>query len=301
MQAISVTNLSKAFNDGTQALKDVSFRVSQGEMVALIGASGSGKSTLIRHIAGLVCADNKPGCIEVFGKAIQENGKISKGARNSRSDIGVVFQQFNLVARLSVLTNVLMGVLGQAPSLRTICGIFTKREKQSAMQALARVGMGDFAARRSSSLSGGQQQRAAIARTIVQGAKVILADEPVASLDPASAKKVMDNLNSINQQNGTTILVSLHQVSYAKKYCQRTIAMRDGQIVFDGASQQLTPAFLRELYGDDSIELMPMSKQQPLQQQQQFLQQQQPQQLNEIIPNLGVNIHTESAQAIGSA
>lgn len=225
-------------------------------MVALIGASGSGKSTLIRHIAGLIPGDNSDSQISVFGSPIQTNGRISKGVRNDRREIGVVFQQFNLVGRLSVLTNVLMGVLGRASSFRTLLGIFTRAEKKRAMEALSRVGIASHAAQRSSNLSGGQQQRAAIARTIVQGAKLILADEPIASLDPASSRKVMDNLERINREDGVTVLVSLHQVDYAIKYCPRTIAMRQGEVVYDGPSDQLTPQFLQQLYGSESAELL---------------------------------------------
>ncbi len=224
-------------------------------MVALIGASGSGKSTLIRHIAGLILSDKGSGKIEVLGTAIQSNGVLAKGVRSHRREIGVVFQQFNLVGRLSVLTNVLMGVLGQAPSWRTWFGIFTREENQRAMKALARVGIASHAIQRSSNLSGGQQQRAAIARTIVQGAKVLLADEPIASLDPASSRKVMDNLAHVNREDGVTVIVSLHQVDYAIKYCPRTVAMREGEIVFDGPSEQLTPEFLQQIYGADSLEL----------------------------------------------
>ena len=260
MVAVRVDSLNKTFGKKKQALKNVSITLKSGEMVALIGASGSGKSTLIRHIAALVPGDKGSGAIEVFGFPVQSNGRISKGVRKHRRDIGVVFQQFNLVGRLPVLTNVLMGVLGTAPFWRTWFGIFTKDEKRAAMAALARVGIADHALQRSSSLSGGQQQRAAIARTIVQGARLILADEPIASLDPASSRKVMDNLARVNRDDGATVLVSLHQVDYAIKYCPRTIAMRDGEVVFDGASEQLTPDFLRALYGADSIELTAETK-----------------------------------------
>lgn len=260
MGAVRVENLGKTFANGKRALKDVNLTLAEGEMVALIGASGSGKSTLIRHIAGLLPGDKKPGAdgpgrVQVFGETIQARGRVSRGVRRHRRDIGVVFQQFNLVGRLPVLTNVLMGVLGRAPSLRTWFGLFTTSEKKLAMEALARVGIADHAAQRSSSLSGGQQQRAAIARTIVQGARLILADEPIASLDPAASRKVMDNLARVNRDDGVTVLVSLHQVDYAIEYCPRTIAMREGEIVFDGPSEKLTPDFLRELYGSDSIEL----------------------------------------------
>ena len=255
MVAVRINGLSKTFGRRKKALKNVSVTLSEGEMVALIGASGSGKSTLIRHIAGLVPGDRGSGPIQVFGATVQKNGRVSKGARNHRRDIGVVFQQFNLVGRLSVLTNVLTGVLGCAPAWRTLIGLFTGTEKSAAMAALDRVGIADHAGQRASTLSGGQQQRAAIARTILQGARLILADEPIASLDPASSRKVMDNLARVNRDDGVTVLVSLHQVDYAVKYCPRTIAMRDGEIVFDGPSAELTPARLREFYGADSIEL----------------------------------------------
>ncbi len=263
MSAVSVEHLSKTFGKTNRALSDVTFSIEPGEMVALIGASGSGKSTLIRHIAGLVTSDRSGGSVKVFDAAIQQDGKIADGVRQRRTEIGVVFQQFNLVGRLSVLTNVLTGVLGRAPFWRTWLGIFTRDEKQRAMTALARVGIASHAGKRAADLSGGQQQRAAIARTIVQGAKLILADEPIASLDPASSVKVMDNLKRVNEDDGVTVLVSLHQVDYAVNYCPRTIAMRAGEIVFDGPSDQLTPALLQELYGSASLDLTGGSVEQP--------------------------------------
>jgi phosphonate transport system ATP-binding protein len=260
--AIHVANLSKTFgkkrNAGRKALDDVSFHVRPGEMVALIGASGSGKSTLLRHIAGLVAADREGGRshIAVEGQCCQERGRIDSDIRAMRSRIGFVFQQFNLVDRLSVLTNVLTGVLGQSPSWRTSLLWFTQDEKRRAMESLARVGIADCALQRASTLSGGQQQRAAIARTLVQGARLVLADEPIASLDPASSKLVMDHLGRINREDGVTVLVSLHQVDYAIKYCPRTIALRDGKVVYDGPSEALTPELLNELYGAASEELL---------------------------------------------
>ena len=258
MSAVSVSSVTKSFSGDTVALKSVSLDIQPGEMVALIGASGSGKSTLIRHISGLLAADRgkSGGVIRVLGNDIQNNGKIASDIARTRTLIGVVFQQFNLVPRLSVLTNVLTGLLGRAPRLRTTLGVFTYHEKQQAMLALRRVGIEARARKRAMTLSGGQQQRAAIARTLVQGAKVILADEPIASLDPASAKRVMSILSEVNRHDGITILVSLHQVEYARRYCTRTIAMRDGEIVFDGASQDLTNNFLREIYGEASEELV---------------------------------------------
>lgn len=257
--SVQVAHLSKTFKSGCCALKDVSFCVKPGEMVALIGASGSGKSTLLRHIAGLIEGDRnltKKGYIAVRGQRVQENGRIDRDIRSQRSEIGFIFQQFNLIERLSVLTNVLCGVLGRAPNWRTSLLWFTREEKRRAMECLARVGISDQAMQRASTLSGGQQQRAAIARTLAQKARVVLADEPISSLDPASSKNVMEHLASINHDDGVTVLVSLHQVDYAIKYCPRTIALRDGEIVYDGPSTALTAALLADLYGDASIELL---------------------------------------------
>ena len=255
MTAISVDNLSKSFSR-LKALSNVSLDVSSGEMVALIGASGSGKSTLIRHIAGLERGNSDSGKITVDGRTVQERGRLSRDAQDIRREIGVIFQQFNLVNRLSVMTNVLVGVLGNIPKWRGTLGVFTRAEKITAMRALTRVGIAETALQRASTLSGGQQQRAAIARGLVQGAKVMLADEPIASLDPASAKRVMETLSSINRADGMTVVVSLHQVEYARRYCPRTIALRDGEIAFDGPSTALTNDFLRDLYGEASEELV---------------------------------------------
>lgn len=253
--AVSVDNLSKTFAD-TRALDDVSIEVGQGEMVALIGASGSGKSTLLRHIAGLVEADRTgTGAISILGRTMQAGGRITPDAREIRSSVGVVFQQFNLVGRLKVLTNVLIGNLGNMPRLRGCLSLFTGEQKKTAVQALQRVGIAPQAMQRGSTLSGGQQQRAAIARSLVQGARVLIADEPIASLDPSSARKVMDILGDLNRRDGITVLVSLHQVEYALNYCRRTIALRAGKVVYDGPSTALTPGFLGELYGAESEEL----------------------------------------------
>lgn len=258
MAIIEIAGLTKTFGRSKRALNDVNLNIERGEMVALIGASGSGKSTLIRHIAGLVEADRKAGpcCIEVLGQPIQKDGRIAAGARLVRADIGVIFQQFNLVDRMSVLSNVLAGVLGRIPRWRGYLGLFNKTEKLRAVEALHRVGIAATVRQRASTLSGGQQQRAAIARALVQRSKVILADEPIASLDPASSKRVMEALKDINSEDGITVVVSLHQVDYAVRYCPRTIALRDGEVVYDGASSALTPAFLHELYGAASDELI---------------------------------------------
>ena len=260
--AIEIVSACKTYRGNNAVLKDISLRISHGEMVALIGASGSGKSTLIRSIAGLLPIDARPsaegaqpGYINVFGIPMQEHGRISASAGRLRARVGVIFQQFNLVPRLSVLTNACLGLLGQIPRWRGTLSGFSRAEKQRAMQALARVGIAEHALKRGSELSGGQQQRAAIARTLVQGADILIADEPIASLDPSAARRVMDILAALNRQDGITVLVSLHQVEYALAYCPRTIALRNGRIVYDGPSSALTAAFLSEFYGAESEEL----------------------------------------------
>jgi phosphonate transport system ATP-binding protein len=251
--AIEVTSVSKSFRKSRKVLSDVSLRIEPGEMVALIGASGSGKSTLIRAIAGLVPIDAAGGgSITIRGASMQKSGRIAPSAQSIRSHVGIVFQQFNLVPRLSVLTNVCLGRLGQIGRWRGTLAKFSMDDRRQAVQALDRVGIAEHALKRGSELSGGQQQRAAIARTLVQGSEILIADEPIASLDPSSARRVMDILAELNRNDGITVLVSLHQVEYALHYCPRTIALRDGQVVYDGPSEALTPAFLAELYGADS-------------------------------------------------
>ncbi|MBX2864125.1 MAG: ATP-binding cassette domain-containing protein, partial [Leptolyngbyaceae cyanobacterium MAG.088] len=186
--AVRVTGLSKAFK-GQPALQAVSMTVAMGEMVALVGASGSGKSTLLRNLNGLQQADQ--GQVEIFGNVLQIEGELHSKARKIRSQIGFIFQQFNLVNRLTALENVLVGNLSQLSLWRSLVRNFTKAEKIQALAALERVGILEQAHKRASTLSGGQQQRVAIARCLMQGAKIILADEPIASLDPDSARKVM--------------------------------------------------------------------------------------------------------------
>lgn len=253
MTAITVSQLSKKYGS-TRALDNVSVTLERGEMVALIGASGSGKSTLIRHIAGLETGDGQGGRIEILDTVSQKAGRLTGYVK--RGAVAVLFQQFNLVGRLSVLTNVLIGLLGRVPQWRGTLGLFNTAEKEAARAALKRVGIPQVAMQRSSTLSGGQQQRAAIARTLVQGAEILIADEPISALDPSSARRVMDVLADINAQDNITVLVSLHQVEYARRYCKRTIAMRNGAIVFDGPSSALSNAFLAELYGSASEELV---------------------------------------------
>ena len=238
---IVVNGLSKQFGvreARRPALEKVSFRIARGEMVALIGPSGSGKSTLMRHIGGLIACDH--GEVRIDGRLVQQAGRISPRIRDLRAEVGVIFQQFNLVSRLTVLTNVLAGLMHRRPMWRTCLFQFNRADKLSALEALHRVGMAPQAHQRASTLSGGQQQRAAIARTLVQRARVVLGDEPIASLDPQGARRVMDSLARINRADGVTCLVSLHQVDFALAYCPRTIALSAGRIVFDGPSAVLT-------------------------------------------------------------
>ena len=221
-------------------------------MVALIGASGSGKSTLLRHMAGLArCDRTNGGSVQVLGREVQASGRLNGNVRQLRADIGYIFQQFNLVNRLSVLDNVLLGCLGRMPGWRGNLGLFNTQEKQWAMESLDRVGLADLATQRASTLSGGQQQRVAIARALTQRADVILADEPIASLDPESARKVMEILADINRRDGKTVVVTLHQVDYAVRYCQRAVALKAGRIHFDGAAEALSTSLLNDLYGAD--------------------------------------------------
>ncbi|MBB6560767.1 phosphonate transport system ATP-binding protein [Acidovorax soli] len=255
--ALRIEQLNKHFANGKHALRGIDLTVHAGEMVALIGASGSGKSTLLRHVAGLVVADgDSHSLVEVDGRCVQQGGRIHRDIRKVRSQVGFVFQQFNLVDRLPVMMNVLVGMLHRTPRWRGWLRVFRPHERALALEALARVGIADCHAQRASTLSGGQQQRAAIARTLVQGAKVVLADEPIASLDPESSRKVMDILARINREDGSTVIVSLHQVDVAIKYCPRVVALHQGRVVYDGPSADLTPALLRELYGVQADEIL---------------------------------------------
>ncbi len=255
--ALKIEKLNKHFANGKHALQDIQLNIGEGEMVALIGASGSGKSTLLRMIAGLLPADEEAGSlIEVNGHCVQSGGRIASDIRTIRSQVGFVFQQFNLVDRLPVLVNVLVGRLHCMPLWRGVMRWFNAQERVLGLEALQRVGILDCHAQRASTLSGGQQQRAAIARTLVQGAKLVLADEPIASLDPESSRNVMEILTRIQREDGRTVVVSLHQVDMAIRYCPRVIALNQGRVVFDGPSAQLTPALLRELYGMQADEFL---------------------------------------------
>ena len=247
---VSARDVSKTFG-ARKALNGVSVEVAAGEMVALIGPSGSGKSTLLRSITGLQTIDAGKGTISVFGEVVQKNGRTTGATRAARQKLGMIFQQFNLVGRLSLFSNVMLGALGRLPGWKGLIGAWPKADKHRAMAALHRVGVSDYAAQRANTLSGGQQQRGAIARAMVQGAKAILADEPVASLDPVSSRKVMELLVELNKRDGFGVIVTLHQVDYAIRYCDRVIALKAGQVVYDGPSTVLDTKQLIDIYGPE--------------------------------------------------
>ena len=247
---LRVRGISKTFGE-RRALAGVSLSVQRGEMIALIGPSGSGKSTLLRSISGLIPIDADEGSVEAFDLEVQAHGRVSDKVREARIRIGFIFQQFNLVARLSLFTNAALGSLGRIGFWRGLLGLWPAETKAATMAALARVGVADYAGQRSGTLSGGQQQRGAIARALVQKAKIILADEPVASLDPVAARRVMEILKDLNAQDGLTVLVTLHQVDYALRYCDRAVALKAGQVVYDGPTDGLDRARLIDIYGPE--------------------------------------------------
>ena len=236
------------------ALRDVSLEIRQGERVALLGASGSGKSTLIRCLCGLETSDSGIGLVDAFGHNLQSGGRLSPQIRTLRRRIGVIFQQFNLVGRLGVMNNVLTGLAAETPLWRSLTAQYTLQQQAMALDALNSIGLASQAFQRASTLSGGQQQRVAIARVLVQGAELLLADEPVASLDPQSTHRVMEQLAALNRDAGMTLVVSLHHVPLAQRYCDRVIALRDGELIHDGPSSDLTPNFLQSLYGHAAAE-----------------------------------------------
>ncbi|TGY90551.1 phosphonate ABC transporter ATP-binding protein [Marinicauda algicola] len=248
--ALDMRAVSKTWR-GVAALESVSLEVAPGEMVALIGPSGSGKSTLLRIAAGLIEADRGSGAVALFGRRVQEDGRLSRGVRRVRARVGFIFQQFNLVGRVSLYANVLFGALGQLPGWRGALGLFPAEVRKRAMEALERVGIAEHAGKRASALSGGQQQRGAIARALVQRAEAIFADEPIASLDPVSARRVMQLLARLNREDAITVVVTLHQVEYAMKYCRRAIALKAGRIAYDGPIGALTRERLIEIYGEE--------------------------------------------------
>ena len=245
MSLIEIRDVHKWYGE-FHVLKGISERVEKGEVLVICGPSGSGKSSLIRCLNRL--EPIQKGDILFEGTSIYAP-EVDVNAL--RAEVGMVFQQFNLVDRMSVLRNVMLGALSRTALWRSLLGFFHEEDARLAYKALARVGIMEKAHQRNSNLSGRQQQRAAIARALEQRARVLLADEPIASLDPESSRNVMETLRDLNQKDGLTVLVTLHQVDYALSFCPRTIALKHGRVVYDGPSAELTPAFLKRLYGTE--------------------------------------------------
>jgi len=232
------------------AVNDVTTIIPEGQMVGIIGASGAGKSTLLRMINRLI--DTSDGEI-VFG-GVSVSGLKGQALRNWQRDCAMIFQQFNLVPRLDVLTNVMLGRLNHRSTVSSLLGIFSDQERAMAIAALERLGIEKAAMQRAGTLSGGQQQRVAIARALMQQPKVILADEPIASLDPRNAQIVMQSLKDINERDGMTVVTNLHTLDTARTYCERIIGMQHGNVVFDGGPDDLTEEAARKIYGADELE-----------------------------------------------
>jgi phosphonate transport system ATP-binding protein len=248
LSALRLTGVSKIFGD-TRAVDDVTLEIEPGQFVGVIGRSGAGKSTMLRLINRLI--DPTQGSIS-FGDT-EITSLHGRDLRNWRRDCAMIFQQFNLVDRLDVLTNVLVGRLAEHGFISSIAMQFSDAERAMALQALDRLDLVPQALQRAGTLSGGQQQRVAIAKALVQKPKIMLADEPIASLDPANATRVMDGLRQINKEDGLTVLVNLHTLDTARAYCDRIIAMRNGRVFFDGVAAQLTDDVVRDIYGLEGL------------------------------------------------
>jgi phosphonate transport system ATP-binding protein len=248
---LEIKNLSKVYDDGTKALNNVSFTVPDGEFLVVIGLSGSGKSTLLRCINRLI--EPTSGQIILNGQDITAASPAQ--LRLMRRDIGMIFQQFNLVKRSSVMKNVLAGRLGYVNPWLSMLGIFPKEERARARRALETVGITEKANNRADALSGGQQQRVGIARALMQEPKLLLADEPVSALDPATSHSVMKYIEQINRDQGVSVICSLHFLSLARTYASRIIALKDGNMMFDGGPKEIDEARFREIYGEEAVEV----------------------------------------------
>ncbi len=249
---LEVNNLTKIYDDGTVALQDVSFTVEPGEFLIIIGLSGSGKSTLLRCINRLI----EPTEGQIIWNGEDITAADAKKLRRTRRRIGMIFQHFNLVKRSTVMTNVLSGRLGYVNQWPSLLHRFPKRDREKAWGALERLGIADQAHKRADELSGGQQQRVGIARALMQDPEMILADEPVASLDPVLAHSILDRLQKLNEDEDMTILCSLHYLDLIQKYASRVIGLRDGRIVYRGTREEIramTDREFKEIYGEEAV------------------------------------------------
>ena len=238
---LEINNLKKTFENGSPALKGVDLKINKGEFVSILGPSGSGKTTLLRTINGL---ETSSGGEIYFNNKEVNNNNISEVQKKT----GMIFQEFNLVNNLSAINNVLTGLLNSSNKFLSLFYLFSKKQKIEALKSLETVGLLEKSYSRSDELSGGQRQRVGIARAIIKKPLLLLADEPVASLDPKSSNLILSLLKKINQEFGTTILCNLHQVDLAKKYSDRVVGLIDGKITFDKKSSNINEAYLKEIY-----------------------------------------------------
>ncbi len=248
---IQVENLVKTYPNGTQALKGVSFDVKKGEFLVVIGLSGSGKSTLLRCMNRL--HDPSSGKINFEGEEM--TALKGKALRQARSRIGMIFQHFNLVPRKTVMTNVLTGTLARTGVLASIFGWYSEEDKKKAADFIKIVGLSGKENVRADNLSGGQQQRVAIARALMQNPKVLLADEPVASLDPATSHSVMQYLKKVNEELGVTVICNLHFLSLVRQYASRVIALKGGKMIYEGQPLDIDEQWFQTIYGEDAVEV----------------------------------------------
>ena len=248
---LDVRHLTKVYPDGTVALKDLSFQVPDGAFLVIIGLSGSGKSTLLRCINRLI----EPTEGEILWDGVDLAKLKGEELRKVRRQIGMVFQQFNLVKRSKVVTNVLAGRLGYTPTWRSISSGFSAEDRQRAREAMARIGITQQAEKRADELSGGQQQRVGIARALMQGPQMILADEPVASLDPVLAHSILQHLERLNQEDKITVLCSLHYLDLVQRYASSVIGLREGRLVYQGSREdirRMTDSEFKDIYGEEA-------------------------------------------------
>ncbi len=249
---LQIINLTKIYDDGTVALRELNFEVKSGEFLVIIGLSGSGKSTLLRCINRLIDPTEGQIIWDDVDITLADSGQL----RETRRQIGMIFQHFNLVKRSNVLTNVLSGRLGYANPFSTLLHRFSNEDRKMALQALERVGIADQAHKRADELSGGQQQRVGVARALMQQPRMILADEPVASLDPVLAHTILGYLEQMNQEEGKTVLCSLHYLDLVQRYATRVIGLREGQIVYRGGREEIrgmTDEEFKEIYGEEAV------------------------------------------------
>ncbi len=252
MALLQVQNLSKRYDKDKRVLSDINLEVRKGEFVSIIGPSGAGKSTFLRCINRMI--DTSEG--EIHFDDVDVMALSKKELRKHRTKIGMIFQHYNLVSRLTVIENVLHGRFGYKSTWQGILGHFTEEEKLQAFNLLKKLGMEEHAYKRCDQLSGGQKQRVGIARALIQSPKLLLCDEPIASLDPNASKVIMDHLQTISKELDITCIVNLHQVDVAKKYSDRIIGLNSGRVVYDGTSNELTSSAIHTIYGSEAGELI---------------------------------------------